>query len=119
MNKNSLRNRPTPTAPDSSATGASPGNSMFANNSTVTLTLSSGTFQGGSTTASVAASGGVATFSTLRIDNAGSYTMNTYHSWGAGLTEVRGKHTMRYGAEYWVLQQANATPQAVLSLLGR
>ncbi len=42
------------------------------------------------------------------VDNAGSYTMNTYYSWGAGLTHVHGKHTMRYGAEYWVLQQANA-----------
>ena len=43
------------------------------------------------------------------VDNAGSYTMNTYHSWSAGLTHVLGKHTMRYGAEYWVLQQANAS----------
>ena len=42
------------------------------------------------------------------VDNAGSYTMNTYHSWGAGLTHVYGNHTMRYGTEYWVLQQANA-----------
>ena len=43
------------------------------------------------------------------VSNAGSYTMNTTHSWGAGLTHIHGKHTMRYGAEYWVLQQANAS----------
>ena len=42
------------------------------------------------------------------VDNAGSYTMNTNHSWGAGLTHIRGKHTMRYGGEFWALQQANA-----------
>jgi hypothetical protein len=42
------------------------------------------------------------------VDNAGSYNMNTYNSWGAVLTQIHGKHSLRYGAEYWVLQQANA-----------
>ncbi|MBV9082524.1 MAG: TonB-dependent receptor, partial [Acidobacteriaceae bacterium] len=40
--------------------------------------------------------------------NAGSYTNNTYYTWLASLTHVYGNHTFRYGAEYWVLQQANA-----------
>jgi hypothetical protein len=39
------------------------------------LTLSGGTFAGGSATAAAAASGGVATFSTLTIDKAGSYAL--------------------------------------------
>jgi len=51
------------------------GNVVTSNNSTVTLTLSSGTFEGRSATARATASGGVATFSTLKIDTAGSYTL--------------------------------------------
>ncbi len=43
------------------------------------------------------------------VSNAGNYTMNTNHSWGAGVTHMHGKHTMRYGGEYWVLQQASAS----------
>ena len=43
--------------------------------STVTITLSSGTFAGGSTTASAMATDGVATFSGLTIDLAGNYTL--------------------------------------------
>jgi hypothetical protein len=45
------------------------------NNSTVTLTLSSGTFANGSATVSATTSGGVATFSALKIDAAGSYAL--------------------------------------------
>jgi hypothetical protein len=51
------------------------GNVVTSNSSTVTLTLGSGTFEGGSATASATVSGGVATFSTLKIDTAGSYTL--------------------------------------------
>ncbi len=51
------------------------GNLVTSDSSTVTLTLSSGTFAGGSATASATASGGVATFSDLKIDTAGSYTL--------------------------------------------
>lgn len=40
-------------------------------------------------------------------DNAGSYTFNTYYTWTAGLTHIHGNHAMRYGGEYWVLQQAS------------
>ncbi len=38
---------------------------------------------------------------------AGTYQSNTYHTWSAALTHVMGNHTMRFGAEYWVLQEAN------------
>jgi hypothetical protein len=51
------------------------GNAVTADTSTVTLTLSSGTFAGGSTTASAAAINGVATFSNLVINAAGTYTL--------------------------------------------
>jgi len=51
-------------------------NVLGTDGSTVTLTLSSGTFEGGSTTAATAASSGVATFSNLKIDVPGSYTLS-------------------------------------------
>jgi ELWxxDGT repeat protein len=51
------------------------GNLVTSDSSTVTLTLSSGTFAGSSATVSAAASSGVASFSTLKIDIAGSYTL--------------------------------------------
>src|SRR5207245_963940 len=51
-------------------------NVVTSDSSTVTLTLSTGTFEGGSTTATAAAASGVATFSTLKIDVAGSYTVS-------------------------------------------
>ncbi len=51
------------------------GNVVAGDSSTVTLTLSSGTFEGGSATVSAPASGGVATFSGLVIDAAGTYTL--------------------------------------------
>jgi ELWxxDGT repeat protein len=51
------------------------GNVVTSDSSTVTLTLSSGTFSGGSATASTAASGGVASFSSLTIDTPGSYSL--------------------------------------------
>ena len=51
------------------------GNIVTSNTSTVTLTLSSGTFAGGSSTATATASGGVATFSSLVVDTAGTYTV--------------------------------------------
>ena len=51
------------------------GNTVATDNSTVTLTLSSGTFAGGGTTVTTSASGGVATFSNLVITAAGSYSL--------------------------------------------
>jgi hypothetical protein len=50
------------------------GNLVSSDSSTVTVTLSSGTFSAGSVTAS-AASGGVATFSPLTIDKANNYNL--------------------------------------------
>jgi hypothetical protein len=51
------------------------GNVVTSDNSTVTLTLSSGTFANGSTTATATAVNGVATFSSLMINKTGSYKL--------------------------------------------
>ena len=51
------------------------GNVVTSDSSTVTLTLNSGTFASGSSTATATASNGVATFSGLVIDTAGSHTL--------------------------------------------
>ncbi|HKE23235.1 MAG TPA: carboxypeptidase-like regulatory domain-containing protein [Bryobacteraceae bacterium] len=40
-------------------------------------------------------------------NNGGSFTATSYYQWGATLTHVHGNHTFHYGAEYWVLEQAN------------
>jgi hypothetical protein len=51
------------------------GNTATGDTSTVTLTLSSGTFSNGASTASASAVNGVATFSGLVINSAGTYTL--------------------------------------------
>ncbi len=51
-------------------------NVVIGNGSTVTLTLSAGTFEGGSSAATSAAVNGVATFGSLTIDAAGKYTVS-------------------------------------------
>jgi hypothetical protein len=51
------------------------GNTVTSDASTVTLTLSSGTFAGGGNTVSAAAVNGVATFSSLVVNAAGTYTL--------------------------------------------
>jgi hypothetical protein len=51
------------------------GSTVAGDSSTVTLTLSSGTFAGGGNTATAAAVNGVATFGGLVINTAGSYTL--------------------------------------------
>ena len=51
------------------------GNVITSNNSTITLTLSSGTFANGTNTATAMALNGIATFSGLKIDVAGPYTL--------------------------------------------
>lgn len=38
---------------------------------------------------------------------ANSYQTNTYHSWGATLTQLHGNHTFHYGGEYWIQQEAD------------
>jgi hypothetical protein len=42
-------------------------------------------------------------------NQANSFTNTTYYSWLANLTHVHGNHTFRYGAEYWILQQAGGS----------
>ena len=51
-------------------------NLVTGDGSTVTLTLSAGTFEGGSSTAAASAVNGVATFGSLKIDAAGKYTVS-------------------------------------------
>ena len=50
-------------------------NAVITDGSTITLTLSSGTFDGGASTATATASSGVATFKGIKIDLPGSYTL--------------------------------------------
>jgi len=38
---------------------------------------------------------------------AGTYYFNNYFNWSANLTQVHGNHTIKYGAEYRVLQDAD------------
>ncbi len=52
------------------------GNVVPSDSSTVSLTLNGGTFSGGSSTVTTAATSGVATFAGLTIDKTGSYTMS-------------------------------------------
>ncbi|MGI8746669.1 MAG: carboxypeptidase regulatory-like domain-containing protein [Bryobacteraceae bacterium] len=42
-------------------------------------------------------------------NQAGNYYANTYYTWSANLTHVHGNHTFRYGAEYWILQDADGS----------
>jgi hypothetical protein len=53
------------------------GNVVTGDSSTVTLTLNSGTFAGGSSTAKIRAAKGIATFANLVLDTAGSYTLSS------------------------------------------
>src|SRR5205807_231860 len=46
-------------------------------------------------------------FGNIGVDQAGSVTDTNYYTWAAALTQVKGNMTFKYGAEYWVLQQAN------------
>jgi hypothetical protein len=38
---------------------------------------------------------------------AGTYYYNNYYTWSANLTHIHGNHTLKYGAEFWVLQDAD------------
>ena len=64
----------------------SAGSTVSADSSTVTLTLSGGTFAGGGNTVTVAAAGGIATFSNLVIDATGPYTLTASDGALAGAT---------------------------------
>ena len=37
-----------------------------------------------------------------------SYTYTTYYTWLGNVTQTKGNMTLKYGAEYWVLQQGAA-----------
>jgi len=46
-------------------------------------------------------------FGDIGVNQAGSVTDTSYYTLSGVLTQVRGNMTFKYGAEYWVLQQAN------------
>ncbi len=46
-------------------------------------------------------------FGDIGTNQAGSVTDTSNYTWSAVLTQVKGNMTFKYGAEYWVLQQAN------------
>jgi hypothetical protein len=46
-------------------------------------------------------------FGDIGTGQAGSVTDTSYYTWSAQMTQVKGNMTFKYGAEYWVLQQAN------------
>jgi hypothetical protein len=48
----------------------------------------------------------ISNYASFGTTQAGSYTNNTHHVWSGNLTHVHGNHVMRYGGEFWVLQQA-------------
>jgi hypothetical protein len=56
----------------------------------------------------ISASGGFVGSSTdIGVNQAGSVTNTSDHTWSAVLTQVKGNMTLKYGTEYWILQQAN------------
>ena len=46
-------------------------------------------------------------FGDIGVNQAGSVVDTSNYTWSAVLTQVHGNHTLKYGAEYWILQQAN------------
>jgi hypothetical protein len=46
-------------------------------------------------------------FGDIGVNQAGSVTDTSNYTWSAVMTEVHGNMTFKYGAEYWILQQAN------------
>ena len=46
-------------------------------------------------------------FGDIGVNQAGSVTNTSNYTWSAVLTQVHRNMTFKYGAEYWVLQQAN------------
>lgn len=43
-------------------------------------------------------------FGTSQADG---YTNNTYYTWAGNFTQLHDNHTFHYGAEYWILQEAD------------
>ena len=86
------------------------GNVVTSDSSTVTVTLSSGTFASGSSTATATASSGVATFSGLTIDTAGTYTLTATDGTLTGATS--GSFTISpAAASSWSSASSRATPR--------
>jgi hypothetical protein len=83
------------------------GNTITANTSTVTLTLSSGTFASGSNTATASAVAGVATFGSLVMNAAGTYTLAASDDSLAGATS--SAFTIGSGASFSDNFNAGAT----------
>jgi hypothetical protein len=46
-------------------------------------------------------------FGDIGVGQAGSVVDTGYYTTSAVLTHVKGAHTLKYGAEFWILQQAN------------
>ena len=92
------------------------GNVVTGDTSTVTLTLSSGTFVGGSTTATAQAVGGVATFNNLAISGPGTVTLSASDGTLTGATS--GNITVTQPATPAPAPQATPGPGASLSADG-
>ena len=69
-------------------------NLIVSDSSTVTLTLSSGSFEGGSNMATAVVSNGVATFGPLTIDLAGKYTASATDGTLTGTGEARTSQSL-------------------------
>jgi len=46
-------------------------------------------------------------FGDIGVNQAGSVVDTSNYTWSGTLTQVKGNMTLKYGAEYWILQQAN------------
>src|SRR5579864_7485849 len=56
----------------------------------------------------ISASGGFVGSSTdIGVNQAGSVSNTSDYTWSAVLTQVKGNMTLKYGAEYWIMQQAD------------
>ena len=78
------------------------GNTVTTNNSTITLTLSGGTFASGGNTVTVNAASGVATFNNLVIDAAGPYTLTASDGMLTGATSGSFTVSPAAAAEPWL-----------------
>ncbi len=92
------------------------GNTVTNDSSTVRLTLSSGTFAGGSNTATASAANGVATFGSLVINTAGSYTLAASDASLTGATSAAFTITAGAASKLAIVQQpTTATAGATMS----
>jgi hypothetical protein len=46
-------------------------------------------------------------FGDIGSGSAGNFTGTSYYTWSATMTQVHGNMTLKYGGDFWVLQQAN------------